>query len=867
MGVQTERDDASGLHVSDRYFEPEGDPGRHGIFWNATDICILYVIVSGLFMLVTTGLDIDAGVISYFLLLIGCSAFILVLRSRWHRKHRLICCVCSLIVWLAAIWIVQDRFVHGAKELVLCMSAVVNRTYSGTGGGYSAAGISADKDIHIFILLVFIPVIYILALAMTTVRQMLMVYMIVLPVVLVLALCGACDSTIGLFLVLTGVLLCMVHTGTLRQTRMWGGTRKKLRTKNTVRYENIQKTGILISLMVCVVLFIPGYSLVRPILSFSLKPLETVSIRVQSSFLSQAVKILPDISAGKWNLQVESVGGGVDEGSLKGTKGYQIDNMEDLKVTIDKKPEENIFLRGFVGTIYGQGSWTGGYGTTFDAAALNWNTDGSPRLYIQNLTFLRTSYALEQAGSSDPGISGSMSGISAEAASMQVERINANDRYTYVPYGVYLNDYYSVASGDGYVESQNEQADRYPFYFRKDIDRVLGAWNLADGTDSVMDRVEESYRAYCVTNCLDVSGFPGGMVSYDSTYGDPDHSDSAYSEYGTETPDGPASSAEELAQLIRTSASEGRWKGQQNIDDITAWIRKYLNENYEYSKENADAPDGTDELEYFLFDSRKGNSVNFASAAVMMYRMYGIPARYVVGYELTYSMFTAQPDGTYTAAAQGENSQAWAEIYKDGIGWVPEDLTPGVMGTYDEVGPGGELIEQNTATADEPSNDEQSRTDEKDGSDNTSYNRNYTVGQLIGYLLFIVSSIFVLTFFVLFIRKICLDLGYTFAGRRTCKQRLIGEFQAFYKKMLRFGLSDEIDSQDEKFALFCENYFMACRPDVASMVRPCIDRLYDICYGGDTATEKDVVDMRKLVAAVYVHSRKAGKDISVRLKS
>lgn len=839
MGVQTERDDASGLHVSDRYFEPDGVPGRHGVLWSVIDICILLAMVSGLFMLVTTGLDIKTSVLSYIILLMLCSAFALAMRSKWHRKHRLICFVCSLIVWLAVIWIVQDRFVHGAREFVLCMSAVVNRTYSGTVGGYSTVGMSDDKDIHIFVLLVFIPVIYILALAVTTVRQMLMVYMIVFPMVLVLALCGACDSTVGLFLVLIGLLLCVVHTGMLKQNRMWGGPRKKLRTKNTIRYENIQKTGILVSLMVCVVLFIPGYFLVRPVLSFSLKPLETVSIRVQSSFLSQAVKILPDISAGKWNLQVESVGGGVDEGSLKGTKGYQIDNMEDIKVTIDKKPEENIFLRGFVGTIYGQGSWIGGYGTTFDAAALNWNTDGSPRLYIQNLPFLRTSYAIEQAGSTDLGISGSMSGISAEPASMQIERINANDRYTYVPYGVYLNDYYSVASGDGYVEAQNEQEDRYPFYFRKDIDRVLGAWNLADGTESVMDRVEESYRAYCETNYLDVSGFSGG----------------------------PASSAEELTQLIRTATSEGRWKGQQNIDDITAWIRKYLNDNYEYSKENADAPDYTDELEYFLFDSRKGNSVNFASAAVMMYRMYGIPARYVVGYELPYSMFTAQPDGTYTAIAQGENSQAWAEIYEDGIGWVPEDLTPGVMGTYDEVGPGGELIEQNTAAAEEPSNDEQSGIDEKEESDNGSYKRNYTVGQLIGYLLFIVPFIVVLIFFVLFIRKLCLDLGYTFAGRRSCKQRLIGEFQAFYKKMLRFGLSDEIDSQNEEFALFCENYFIARRPDVASMVRPCIDRLYDICYGGETATEKDVVDMRKLVAAVYVHSRKAGKDISGRFKS
>lgn len=132
MNVHAERDTVSGLYVSDRYFEPAENPDRHGILWNIVDICILAAIVSGLYMLTATGLDIETGLISYIILLILCAAFILALRSTWHRKYSLICFVCEFIVWFAAIWIVQDRFTHGAKEFVLCMSAVVNRTYSGT---------------------------------------------------------------------------------------------------------------------------------------------------------------------------------------------------------------------------------------------------------------------------------------------------------------------------------------------------------------------------------------------------------------------------------------------------------------------------------------------------------------------------------------------------------------------------------------------------------------------------------------------------------------------------------------------------------------------------------------------------------------
>lgn len=819
MSVQAERDDVSGIRVSDRYFEPEMQQGDHIPVWIITDVLVLSLIFVGLLVLVATGFGIMAGILFYIAAVAVCTCTVFLFRSKWHGRHRFLDLTVIIIAWLFTLWITQDRFINGAKNFAMSMSITVNRTYGSMGKDTYSDVVSANlSDVHYFLFVVFVPVAYLLGFALLKVRQMLLVYMIVFPVIILLALCGACDNAMGLFFVLGGILLCRVHMGPLRQKRMWGGRRKKLLAENTIRYENIQKFSIITSLAVGIILFIPGYFLIRPMLSFSFKTMETVSFKIQSSFLSSMVKILPDISAGKLNLQVESTGGGVDDGKLDSGEGYQIDNVDDIKVTIDTKPEENIYLRGFVGSLYKDGKWNCGYGSTFDAAAMNWNTDGSPRLYVQNLEFLRTAYASEQDK------------ITADTAKMKVERINANDKYTYIPYGVYLNDYYTVDAGDGFINSQMDQDDEFLFYFRKDAENVLSVWNEENDTDNVMDRVEESYRAYCETNYLDVGGFTG-------------KSDLSASDITT---------IQELSGVVGYVNTSNRWKGQKNLDDITAWIRSYLDDNYEYSREYDNVPDGEDSLTYFLSTSKKGDSVQFASAAVMLYRMFGIPARYVIGYEIPYGMFTAQPDGTWVVTCQGENSQAWAEIYKDGIGWVPEDLTPGAMGSYDEIGSGGELVEKTSSGDDKKTvlDDKEDTANDNDG-ESVHTARKYSVSQIIGYLLYFVAAALSITACVYGIRFLFVSFGYTFAGRRNRRKRLIGEFQTFVRRMRKLGLPDDVDSQDEEFAEFCESILGERYSDLASQLRPCIDRIYCICYAGEDVTEEDVTNMRKFVKAGF----------------
>ena len=68
----------------------------------------------------------------------------------------------------------------------------------------------------------------------------------------------------------------------------------------------------------------------------------------------------------------------------------------------------------------------------------------------------------------------------------------------------------------------------------------------------------------------------------------------------------------------------------------------------------------------------------FCTAATLMYRAFGIPARFTVGY--------AAPVYGGTADVYDKYAHAWTEIFVSGIGWVPVDATPPLYpGAYHPV--------------------------------------------------------------------------------------------------------------------------------------------------------------------------------------
>ena len=71
-------------------------------------------------------------------------------------------------------------------------------------------------------------------------------------------------------------------------------------------------------------------------------------------------------------------------------------------------------------------------------------------------------------------------------------------------------------------------------------------------------------------------------------------------------------------------------------------------------------------------DYNEGLCRHYASAATMIYRALGIPARYTIGYVGS----TVKDQWT---AIKSNSGHAWTEVYIDGIGWVPVEVT-GSMG-------------------------------------------------------------------------------------------------------------------------------------------------------------------------------------------
>lgn len=122
--------------------------------------------------------------------------------------------------------------------------------------------------------------------------------------------------------------------------------------------------------------------------------------------------------------------------------------------------------------------------------------------------------------------------------------------------------------------------------------------------------------------------------------------------------------------------------------------------NYDHTK---------DSIYNFLFNTGEGYCVQFSSAAVLLLRSVGINARYVTGF----SSRSAHSDGyryIYDNA-----SHAWCEVYLDGIGWVPFEMTYAAMlNSIDSDGPilDTPVHEESEISMPDESSEDESNTDE-----------------------------------------------------------------------------------------------------------------------------------------------------------
>ncbi len=122
----------------------------------------------------------------------------------------------------------------------------------------------------------------------------------------------------------------------------------------------------------------------------------------------------------------------------------------------------------------------------------------------------------------------------------------------------------------------------------------------------------------------------------------------------------------------------------EKIGAVVAWLRS----GHAYTTRPPERPAGVDPVDDFLFRQTAGHCEFFASAAVLLLRAAGVPARYVTGFRGG----EWNPIGGYVAV-RGERAHAWAEAFVAGAGWTRVDATP----PADALAPAGRLDETSDA--------------------------------------------------------------------------------------------------------------------------------------------------------------------------
>lgn len=116
----------------------------------------------------------------------------------------------------------------------------------------------------------------------------------------------------------------------------------------------------------------------------------------------------------------------------------------------------------------------------------------------------------------------------------------------------------------------------------------------------------------------------------------------------------------------------------ETTHDKVMVVVNYLTENYTYTytPTKPEDPDSS-ALDAFLLETKDGYCVQFASAAALLLRAAGIPARYVQGYVANDLIAGTNDDGEleYTSSVRDTNAHAWVEVYIDGLGWRTYEAT------------------------------------------------------------------------------------------------------------------------------------------------------------------------------------------------
>jgi transglutaminase-like putative cysteine protease len=154
-------------------------------------------------------------------------------------------------------------------------------------------------------------------------------------------------------------------------------------------------------------------------------------------------------------------------------------------------------------------------------------------------------------------------------------------------------------------------------------------------------------------------------------------------QWNLELPEGRNPRTAQLAREMRAAAASDR-------DFIRSVLSKFNQEEYHYTLEPP--PLGSNPVDRFLFETRRGFCEHYASAFAVMMRAAGIPARIVLGYQGG----ELNPMADYMIVRQAD-AHAWTEVWLPNAGWRRVDPTAAVAPERVDAGRAGAMFDGSAA--------------------------------------------------------------------------------------------------------------------------------------------------------------------------
>jgi transglutaminase-like putative cysteine protease len=298
-----------------------------------------------------------------------------------------------------------------------------------------------------------------------------------------------------------------------------------------------------------------------------------------------------------------------------------------LELEVPRQPTQPLYLRGFSGGTYVGGDWLRSNDDAIVTEITLENAeDPNPyrKISLYNSLYYNVNEITRSAG---------------QGKSIALNIVHFNEKYgsSFVPYySRRVSAYYDAADEDPWQDGYS-----YNYFEQKD---VMLNWNNAPGKYADMaDEYQTLQRDY----------YAVAKAIY------------------TQVPE----------DLVPGLTAFAQANPRTDLNDITAFILYTLHTDCTYTLTPGWYPINEDVADAFFFRRRTGFCEHFALTATLLYRLYGIPARYATGYRIPPEDFAQNEKGIYTAIATDEAAHAWVEIFIPDYGWTPVEVTPSAEGT------------------------------------------------------------------------------------------------------------------------------------------------------------------------------------------